>query len=643
MRKMKKNIYLVQVNVTYSNKISYIPYAAGCIQAYALNDETVAAAYNFGEITVIRETPKQVIKRFSEPYLIGFSCYTWNIEYNKAVASLVKKKWPECLVVFGGHEVPADGSMLKSESSVDYLLHGEGEEPFTELLKALESGTDLNNVSNLSFRRGGEIITTKTSYGFDISAYPSPYTMGLFDKLVADHPDMLFNAILETNRGCPYGCTYCDWCFTKKIRSFGMDKIKAEIDWMSEKKMPYCYCADANFGIAERDVEIAEYVVSKHNESGYPGVFKPCYAKESNDTVFAAGKLLNDAGADKGVTLAYQTLSSEALKNIGRKNLTLDHFAEIDARYNEANIPTYTELILGMPGETYESFCKGMCELLERGQHNSMTVYNCQVYVNSPMGSPEYQKNFGIKTTRIPLHGIHYPLNFNGVPEYFNVIYETASMPMEMWVRANMFSIILQAFHHLGLLRCFAIYLRMEKDVSYYDFYDKLLDFVFSDESTGNYALFNDIRERMADIETGDWTYQQDVFSKIGWYFEEGAFLDMAYRGEDFWREIEPFLKSFGIEGEIYDSMLDYQKNIIRRPCINSAVVESDYNFYSYFENVYTASYEPLEKRRTRLTIEMEKQITSWAQYAIEIIWYGKRRSATLITNPREKIKLEYI
>lgn len=640
---MKKRAYLVQVNVTFSDKISYIPYAAGCIQAYALAQDDIADAYDFGEITVIREAPDKVIERFDNPYIIGFSCYTWNIEYNKAVAAIVKAKWPDCIVVFGGHEVPADGSMLEDSPMVDYLLHGEGEETFAALLRALHNGTALEDVGNLSLRRGNEIITTPTKYAFDISSYPSPYTAGLFDKLVASYPSISFNAILETNRGCPYGCTYCDWCFTKKIRYFPMDKIKAEIDWMCDKKMPYCYCADANFGINERDVEIARYVVDKHNSTGFPGVFKPCYAKESDDTVFAAGKLLNDAGADKGVTLAYQSLSAEALHNIGRSNLTLDHFAAIDARYNAADIPTYTELILGMPGETYDSFCHGICELLERGQHNSMTVYNCQVYVNSPMGKPEYQKKFGIKTTKIQLHGIHYPLNFNGVPEYFNVIYETASMPKDDWVRANMFSIVLQAFHHLGLLRCFAIYLRMEKNVSYFEFYNKLLDYMFSDKSSGNYALLEDMRRRMADIEKGDWTFQKDVFSKIGWYFEEGAFLDMAYRSDEFWSEIEPFLKSFGLENDVYASLLDYQKSIIRRPMINSTVIDSDYDFYSYFENVYAAQYTPLAAKRTRLTIETEKQITDWAQYAIEIIWFGKRRSATLVTNPREKITLEYL
>lgn len=637
---MKKNVYLVQVNVSYSDRLSYVPYAAGCVAAYAFSKEEIKKDYELREIVFLREPPETVLSRIEEPYFVGFSCYTWNMEYNKALARLIKEKYPSCIISFSGHEVPESTELLEKFPFMDILTFGEGEETFYKLLKAFSDNEELSDIPNIAFRRGSEYIKTPVSFCFKLDDYPSPYTMGLFDKMLEDNPKIQFNTILETNRGCPYGCAYCDWCFTKKVRRFPMEKIKAEIDWMSEKKIAYCYCADANFGIFDRDTEIARYVVEKHNSTGYPAIFKPCYAKNSDDTVFEAGKLLNDAGADKGVTLAYQTLCDEALQNIGRENLTLEHFADLDARYAAADIPTYTELILGMPGETYESFSKGMCRLLESGQHNSMTVYNCQVYCNSPMGQKEYQEKYGIKTTRIPLHGIHYPLNFNGVEEYFNVIIETSSMPKEDWVKANMFSIVLQAFHHLGLLRCFAVYLRKEKNISYFDFYDSLLSYIYSVPETGTYAVIKDMTDRMADTDSGDWTYQKDIFSPIGWYFEEGAFLDMAYRGEEFWEDIMPFIRSFRIEEDIFNELLSYQKAIIRRPGVNEAVIKTRYDFYSYFERIYEDRYEPLEKTDTELQITMEKNITNWAQYAIEIIWYGKRRSATLITNPRETIKL---
>jgi hypothetical protein len=92
--------------------------------------------------------------------------------------------------------------------------------------------------------------------------------------------------------------------------------------------------------------------------------------------------------------MAYQTLCDDALKNINRKNLTMEHFSDLMASYTEANIPTYSELILGLPGETAESFCQGLCKLLRAGQHNSISVYYCELLPNAPMCEPEYMKKY---------------------------------------------------------------------------------------------------------------------------------------------------------------------------------------------------------------------------------------------------------
>ena len=637
---MKKKVYLAGINVTYSDRIAYFPYAAGCIVAYAETDSFIKENFEFGEILFLREKIEDAIKRIDDPFVVGFSCYVWNMEYNKALAKRIKELYPECVIVFGGHNIPFDITPLEENPFIDFLIHGEGEVCFTNLLKALSEG-DISSVNDISFRKDGEFVTTKRSDGcFPLDNYPSPYLAGLFDKMITDYPTIEFQATLETNRGCPYSCAFCDWCFTEKIRYFPMDKIKAEIKWMSDKKIAYCYCADSNFGIASRDMEVAECVVKYHNETGFPGIFKPCYAKNSDELVFGIGKLLNQNGVDKGVTLAYQSMSKEVLENIGRKNLDIDYYTRLNALYSAEGIPTYTELILGLPGETYESFCKGLCKLLEAGQHNSMTVYTCQVYCNAPLAQPEYRDKFGIRWERVPLHGIHYPANFNGIQEYYDVIVETKDMTKEEWIRANMFSVVLQSFHHLGLLRCFALYARYELDISYYDFYNRLLDYIYSDENSYLYSLFNMIREKTRDTEYSDWCYQNDIFSKVGWYFEEGAFLDMAYNSEKFLKEIKGFVNSLGIDEEIKESLFSYQRDIIRYPGQEKLTVESDYDFYSYFENIYEDSYKSLEKKKTVLSIELEKKIYDWATYAREIIWYGKRRSATLCTNAREKIEV---
>lgn len=634
---MKKKYYLLQIDVSYSSPC-FLPYSVGCIAAYLKNDKEITANYEIPDVLVMREKPEDIIKRFDNPSFAAFSCFTWNIEYNKRVALMLKEKYPDVKIIFGGRSISTDGESLNEYPFVDYLMHNEGEETTAMFLKALANEDDLKNVPNLSFRTEQGIVTTEKYLPDDISGYPSPYTEGIFDNIMKEFPDTEFHATLETNRGCPYSCSYCEWCFTKKVRLFPMEKVKAEIEWIAKNKIQYCYCADANFGIVKRDVEIAEYVVEQKKKYGYPHVFKPCYAKESDDTVFEAGYILNSNKADKGVTLTYQSLDPVTLENIGRKNLTLEHFADLGERYNRAGIPTYTELILGLPGETYESFAKGICRLLENGQNNSMLVYECQVYPNALMGNKEYRDKFGIKTSKIPLFGIHYNPEFSGVNEYFDIITETASMPKSDWVKAYMFAIILQTFQHLGLLRYFSIYLRQEKNISYFEFYTRLYNFIYSENIGYINSLFEELYKRKEDTENAQWTYQKDMFGTTGWYFEEGAFLELACNSEKFWTEIIPFLKSFDIENELFEELYNYQKTLVRLPGVNEITIHSKYNFYRYFEDISNNGKGTLKKVNSVLHIESLKNVTSWKEYAREIIWFGKRYSATLFVNSRDKI-----
>lgn len=632
-----KKVYFVQVGVSFSSPC-FLPYSVGCITAYLKKDKEITDIYEIPDIIVMREPIPDVLKRFVNPSIVCFSCATWNLEYSKALAKELKRLYPDVKIVFGGPSVPLSNSFLEEYDFIDFLMHNEGEESTAIFLKALENGGDLNSVPNLSFRTQHGNIKTKDYIPEDISSYPSPYVMGVFDNILKENPHIEFHTTLETNRGCPYTCSYCQWCHTHKVRQFPMEKIKAEIEWIAKNGIPYCYCADANFGLFERDIEIAEYVVEQNKKYGYPHVFKPNYAKESNDIVFKAGYILNKNQIDKGITLAYQSVSDEVLKNIGRKNFTLEHFRDLDLRYTAENIPTYTELILGMPGETYDSFSKGLCNILEYGQHNSMLVYECQVYDNAPMGNPDYQKKYGIKTSRIPLFGIHYNPEFSGIQEYFDVITETDSMPKADWVKSFMFAIVVQAFHHFGLLKFFALYLRHEKNVSFYQFYNSLIDYIFSAENTYIYELFSELYRKKSDTDKADWTYQKDVFGKVGWYFEEGAFLEFVRHWDVFWAEINPFLKSFEYDEGIFEDLLNFQKNIIRRRGVAEKVIESEHNFYKYFQAIIHGRKIPLTKIRNTLVIKSDCRTETWEDYAKQTVWFGKRHHMSLYMNLKEKI-----
>lgn len=638
-----KNIYFVQAAKNSNDKTVYLPYASGCLIAYAMQDDEITSNYKFHDIVFLRDKIEIVMNSIEAPYLMAFSCCLWNIEYSKALAREIKEKYPECLVIFGGHYISDNTELLEQYPFVDFSVRGEGEQAFSALLKCLLSGSGFDRIDNLAYRCESGIAGNKSFNDYELNIYPSPYLTGVFDSMFEKYSGYKFHAVLETNRGCPYDCAFCEWCFTKGIRYFPLEKVKKEIDWMSEKQIEYCYCADANFGIAPRDIEIAKYVVSTRKGNGYPGVFRPTYAKNSNETVFEAGKILNINGADKGVTISYQSLNEATLELIGRKELNVKSFSELESKYSAEGIPTYTELILGLPGETYESFCNGLCRLLEAGQHNSLAVYICQIYSNALMRNTDYQKKYGIKTVRVPINGAHYKADFNGITEYYDVVVGTADMTTDEWVKANMFSVVLQAFHNLGLLRCFSVYMHYEKGMGYCDFNNILMSFIQSENGTTLQKMFQSFEKRFQDTSAGDWIYTNDKFGEIGWYFEEAAFLELIYSWDVFWKEITPFLKRLDISEAIFGELLKYQQFIIRRPDVVSVATDFSDDFFGYFDRIYRGVYLPLEKRKCRLKIKTKISVSSWEEYAMKIVLSGKRRGDTLYTSEKSSVSVKNI
>ncbi len=638
-----KKLYCIQVGFSFSKTLVYLPYATGCLIATAFSNEEIASYFEPPGLIFQRDTVENNLRRIRDPDIVTFTNYFWNVNYNKELAKAVKKRYPDCMIVFGGHNVIRDPYSLETDDYIDVIFSGEGEIPFRQFLLCYKRGGSFLDVEGISFRKNGKIFHTKPGKPHDLAEYTSPYTFGVFDGILSDNPDIQFHATVETTRGCPYSCAYCEWSYDKKLRLFPMEKIKAEIEWVSRHEIPYCYCADGNFGILERDIEIAKYVVEVRKNNGYPNIFKPCYAKESDDIVFEAGRILNEVGADKGITISYQTLCPEALKNIRRENLDLRKFTALSKRYNSIGIPTYSDLILGLPGESFQSFAESLCGLMEAGQNNSVTFHHCQVYPNALMGDLEYRKKYKIEITRAPIDTIHFTPDFSGVEEFFYIITSTYSMSREDWEKSNIYGICVETFHYIGLLRCFALYLRHDMNVPYLDFYNRLFEFI-TDENKSEflYGLFRHVADTVRHPESS-WAYQKDVFGSTGWYLEEGCFLECAYSFDRFWEEMLPFLKSFGVDGSVFDQLLLYQKSIIALPGKDSVRLELEYDFYRYFEDIYTGNYQPLNAGRNILTVTSWKKIRSWEDYAREIIWYGKRKSATLMTSFKDNVTVEYI
>ena len=641
-----RNIYFVQANNVYGNerRSVYIPYASGCIAAYAFEDETIRKNCSLAGFIYTHEPLENAVRKISEPFVVAFSCSVWNYEYNKALAREIKKAYPEAVIIFGGHNVLRDFDTFDECPEVDILIYREGEEAFRQIVLSLLENKELSDIANIAYKSDGGYVRTKEE-AFCMSEYPSPYLGGIFDGILND--GVSFSAILETNRGCPFRCAFCDWgTLGSRVRLFPMERIKAELDWIAGKKIEYVYCADGNFGIVDRDEDIAEHIISLKEKTGYPKNFRVCFTKNRTDFVKKICMRFNKYGLDKAQTLSFQSLSPAVLENIGRKNISLGHFRELMNEYSRLGISTSSELILGLPGETRESFTKGLCDLLEYGQHKAIQVYTCDLLPNSEMGSPEFVEKFGIETVRTPFSQAHCKADeHHEIPEYNTTVIKTDSLNTEDWIYCVVFACLIQAFHNIGFFRAVAVYLRNELGISYLDIYSEIADFSQKPENKACNKVFTLIKDFATGMSQGKnpWAVPCEGLGDICWQFDEIYFLKSLETADEIYDELERLVSEKFVHGEKIKALFDYQRSILKRyDAVSNREIKSDYDFYGYFSRIYTGEYSPLEKKKNLISVSDGIPCKDLYEYACKVIWYGRNQSAALYTSDCYKPEIKY-
>ena len=624
---------MFQVNYSYG-KSAHLPYTAAALVSYAMADKKIADEYELCDIFFLRNSIDEIIGNIVSPDVIGFSTYIWNFEFNKAAAKKIKSLYPNCTVIFGGHHVSPGGSLLEQCPYIDYLIHGEGEESFRRLL----AGDPPSDIPGVSYRADKGVITNEASVCNDeYIDYPSPYLGGYFDKILSQNPDTDFMALIETTRGCPNSCSYCDWSNMKsRIRKFPLQRVLDEIRWISEHHILGLGSADSNFGLLERDEVITDFIIEMNQKNKYPIGYQTSYAKNSNDRIFRIGQSLESHGMSKGITLSFQSMSETVLKNIGRHNIPISHYSELIKMYNEAGIATYTELILGLPGETYESFADGIDKLLNLGQHNSIYIHNCEWLPCSQMGDYEYIKKFGISTSLIALNQPHIENTANDeIPEKSRLVTSTCSMTCNDWMRMNVFSFTVQCFHHMGLLSFFALYLHYKKEISYRDFYEQLVEWLHKGTSDAHKAIKN-IENRLSDIVSGkpdsSFVYIDQRFGSVHWPFEEYLYLCTVYDSDSFYSNISDFLSSFSIEPELFDELLRFQREMVKKPFDTDKELSFKYDFLTFYRDLFAGKPTSLVKRDNVVHINA-KSYDTWQDYAKSVVWYGRKDNKNVYIN----------
>ncbi|MBF0177195.1 MAG: hypothetical protein HQL63_10170 [Magnetococcales bacterium] len=363
-----------------------------------------------GELEIrLFKRPEHLIEALNHerPSVVGLSHYVWNSNLNRHVYGIVKSLHPHALTVGGGPnmtDLNADTTgalaFFAQQPACDAFVLNQGEVGFATLLeKFLACGASLprwrqeptpGSLVNADGFGGAVHVTPPLPPLPDLDAIPSPYLTGLLDPFFAEP----MTPILETNRSCPYRCTFCAWGIgAGKLTRFSDDRVFAEIDYVSQRchKAMNLFLADANFSILPRDEKIAEKLYAAHRQHGFPGHCSIQWNKGNPERVMRVAKALRGLS---DITATLQSNNPKVLAAIQRTNLPLEKVEEIvtTLRAGEEKITVFSELILGLPEETLASHMAANRLLMDKGVE--MVNFNLYLLPGTAMNTPDSRARY---------------------------------------------------------------------------------------------------------------------------------------------------------------------------------------------------------------------------------------------------------
>ena len=345
----------------------------------------------------------------SPPDILGLSNYCWCQNVSQEMFKLFTEKNPNGLRVWGGPNFPIDAPSQKKFfekfQNFDIYVPIDGEVGFSNVVeKALQANSIDRKNNVLEFPLDGCIIKNpegRLLYSLgdtrikNLDEIPSPYLTGLVDKFFDDN----LIPMLQTNRGCPFSCTFCTDGreAVNMVNRFSKERTKSEINYIAnhvKKNVHSMFISDLNFGMIPGDLETCKAIQEIQEKFDYPHKLLTTTGKNNKKKIIESIKSLSDS---LSLSMSVQSMDDQVLKNIKRDNISKEVMLELAPVIKENNMATTAEIILGLPGETYESHLSTIRKLIS-AKLDDVITYTCFLLPGSEMATPEQQTKWKFKT-----------------------------------------------------------------------------------------------------------------------------------------------------------------------------------------------------------------------------------------------------
>lgn len=418
------------------------------------------------------------------PDIVGLSLYFWNEEVLLENARWIKENFPKCLIIAAGPSADSREEWMKKHTHVDIVIPGPAAESFRRVVDLKLKDQDVLDVAGVNYWNG-----TKAIRNAPVPRHADPLVLDyvnnfrdevveLLDEYTQKYEKVIFLTFYM--QGCPYSCSFCEqgtklWT---KVLTRDIEKVYSEIDLLATYKNCVYAFADANFGIVPAYEDIVDYVIEKGK--GNIKFKKPQLAKNQVDFTNHLMRKMMDGGvyySDAYGVLTLQDPNPEIVKMNGRpfskeyeKMKAYREFTK-DVEYKTGHV----EIIMGMPGQSFDSLTDSLNELLKNDLLSAYPPYFYSVFANTTLTSPGNTYQFKankvyVRSERGYSKGLIDHLE-SDCGLYYNIMVETETLSThELAGSWYHWSLMNHAYGFLGWMRTPLEYLKNYHGVSSHDF-----------------------------------------------------------------------------------------------------------------------------------------------------------------------------
>lgn len=503
------------------------PLGVSLVAAYAKNA--------FGDLIEanIFKYPEDLSNHLSRsiPQAACFSNFLWNKRLSTAFSERIKQASQETAIIFGGPNYPLtreeQTTFLSENQVIDFYVYRESERSFTGLLKMLmENNFDVpglkalrKEIPGVHYLSNGLLICGEPLERIqDLSETPSPYLSGMMDKFF----DKALIPVIETNRGCPFSCTFCfeGSEFFQKVYWSTRERINAELDYIAERVQgPDILIADSNFGMFQEDIETAQKLAELQKSHDWPKYLLNSSGKNRKDRIMKVAEILNGAMV---LTSSIQSVDETVLKNIKRKNISLDQIIEVGKFSERLGANSYSEVILAMPGDDSEAHIRSINFLIEAGI-NYVMMYQMLMLPGTEAASPESRDRFELETYYrvVPRSFGQYDILGDSVPvaEIEEICAGARDLSFQDYLDCRTYNLTVEIFYNGGVFRELINFLKLN-GVKASEFIAKAHERVTGSDNplSGYYKDFvSENRERLWKDRDSleDFTHEPDIIKRF--------------------------------------------------------------------------------------------------------------------------------